>query len=340
MTLQTYFDRYLPPLEAEMRSALLTDDERHADLFGMLRYHLGWVDESFEPRQTWTGKRVRPVLCLLTCEACEGDWEQALPAASALELMHNFTLIHDDIEDNDDTRRGRPTVWRLWGRAQAINAGDTLFALSQLALLRLIGRDAPAETLISALRLFNRTCVAITEGQYLDIGFERRDDVSVDEYLAMIERKTAALVACSCEMGALIAEAPISRRESVRAFGRHLGLAFQIRDDILGIWGKSEVTGKPVGSDIIRRKKSLPILHGLACDEGLRRLFAQEAFFTPDDVAQATEMLQASGSRAYTESLEKAHYDRALSALEKADVHGAAAQGLSDLARKLLNRKM
>jgi len=332
-----YFDRYLPPLEAEMRLVLQTDDERHAGLYGMLRYHLGWVDQSFQPTSTWTGKRIRPVLCLLSCEACQMDWEQALPAASALELMHNFTLIHDDIQDNDETRRGRSTVWRLWGRPQGINAGDTLFALSQLALSRLIDRGVPSTTVISASRLFNQTCVLITGGQYLDIGFESREGVMVDEYLAMIERKTAALVACSCEMGALIAEASIKRRESLRAFGRHLGLAFQIRDDILGIWGNSEVTGKPVGSDIVRRKKSLPILHGLARDEQLRHLLAQ-ATLTPADVDRATELLQACGSRAYAEELEKAHHDEALAALEVADVHGAAAQGLYDLAQKLLNR--
>lgn len=141
MSLKTFFNRYLPPLEAEMRAVVQTSDPRYAGLFGMLRYHMGWADAAFNPCQARTGKRVRPVLCLLACEACGGDWEQALPAAAALELMHNFSLIHDDVEDQDKTRRGRPTIWALWGEAQAINAGDVLFALAQLALLRLSERD-------------------------------------------------------------------------------------------------------------------------------------------------------------------------------------------------------
>ena len=124
-----------------MRAVVQTSDPRYAGLFGMLRYHMGWADAAFNPCQARTGKRVRPVLCLLACEACGGDWEQALPAAAALELMHNFSLIHDDVEDQDKTRRGRPTIWALWGEAQAINAGDVLFALAQLSLLRLSERD-------------------------------------------------------------------------------------------------------------------------------------------------------------------------------------------------------
>lgn len=191
MSLEPFLTRYLPPLEAEMRAVVQAADPRQAMLFGMLHYHLGWADAAFNPCRTETGKRIRPILCLLACEACGGDWQQALPAAAGVELLHNFSLIYDDIEDHDETRRGRPTVWALWGEAQALNAGDALFALAQLALLRLSERSVPAATIVTAQTLFNQTCVALTCGQHLDIGFESRTSVPVAEYLAMIEDRGA-----------------------------------------------------------------------------------------------------------------------------------------------------
>ena len=373
MSLKTFFNRYLPPLEAEMRAVVQTSDPRYAGLFGMLRYHMGWADAAFNPCQARTGKRVRPVLCLLACEACGGDWEQALPAAAALELMHNFSLIHDDIEDQDKTRRGRPTIWALWGEAQAINAGDVLFVLAQLALLRLSERGAlslpalsgaeepalsgaeglqepalsraegskgtvPATTVVMAIRLFNHACLALTGGQYLDIGFESRDSVSTADYLTMIEGKTGALVACACEMGSLVAAAPAVQRENLRTFGHHLGLVFQMRDDVLGIWGDPIVTGKPAGADIARLKKSLPILHGLEQSAELRALLAQETLSTAD-VHRATELLRETDSREYAEQLAQEFHAQALAALDQANLHGPAALALHELAQMLLSRE-
>ena len=336
LSLSTFF-HCLTALEAEMRTVVRTTDPRQAGLFGMLHYHLGWADAAMRPGQTQAGKRVRPMLCLLACEACGGRWEQAIPAAAALELMHNFTLIHDDIEDGDETRRGRPTVWALWGQAQGVNAGDALFALVQLALVRLEERGVPAPAVVAAVGLLNRTCVALTGGQYLDIGFESRDDVSMPEYLAMIEGKTAALAAGASEMGALIATAPAARREQLRAFGHHLGMAFQMHDDVLGIWGDPAVTGKPVGADIARRKKSLPLLHGLERSAELRALLAQETL-SADDVRRATRLLEEADSRAYAEQLEREYHAQALDALAKTGLEGPAVQALQELAQVLLRR--
>ena len=334
----TFFDRYLPPLEAEMQNVLNVADPHYDGFFGMLRYHLGWADEAFNPCQARTGKRVRPVLCLLSCEACGGDWEQALPAGAAVELMHNFTLVHDDIEDRDETRRSRSTVWALWGEAQGINAGDALFSLAHLALLRLPERGVPAATVVTALRLLNRTELTLTSGQYLDIGFESRDNVSIAEYLMMIEAKTAALAACACEMGALVAAGSDSQREHLHSFGIHLGLAFQMRDDILGVWGDPAVTGKPAGADIVRRKKSLPILHGLGQSAELCALLTQEAL-SAADVRRATELLGETDSREYTEQMAREHHAQALAALEEASLQGTAGQALHGLAQMLLNRE-
>jgi geranylgeranyl diphosphate synthase type I len=338
MSLEELMSRYGPALEAEMQAVVQHREERQRHLFGMLRYHLGWVDASFERCDARSGKRVRPVLCLLSCESCGGSWERALPGGAAVELLHNFTLIHDDIEDQDETRRGRPTVWSVWGEAQGVNAGDTLFALSQLAILKLRDRGLPAAVVVEATRLFNETCVALTGGQHLDIEFEDRNDVSVDDYLAMVEGKTAALVSCSCELGALIADAPASQREYLRAFGRHSGLAFQMLDDILGIWGNSDMTGKPVGADIVRRKKTLPLLHGLERSMELRMLMARDSL-SDDDVRYARDLLEKAGSREYTERLAQSHHEAALTALRRANLCKPAAHALHELAEKLLNRR-
>jgi geranylgeranyl diphosphate synthase type I len=213
-----------------------------------------------------------------------------------------------------------------------------MYALSNLALLLLAERGVPAPTVVAACCLFNITQLALTGGQYLDIGFESRDDVSVEDYLAMIEGKTAALAACSCQMGALIADASEARCESLREFGRNLGLTFQMCDDVLGIWGDPTLTGKPAGADIARRKKSLPILHGLERSEDLRRLLKQDELST-SDVGRATELLERAGSREYTEQLAQEYHGRALAALEGAGLDGPAARALYELEQSLLSRE-
>jgi geranylgeranyl diphosphate synthase type I len=252
--------------------------------------------------------------------------------------MHNFSLIHDDIEDQDELRRGRPTVWSLWGEAQAINAGDTLFALAQLALIRLADRGVPTTTVVAALCCFNQTCATLTSGQYLDIGFESRSDISISDYLVMIEGKTAALVACACEMGGLVANAPDDLRHLLRSFGHHLGLAFQMRDDILGIWGDPARTGKPVGADIVRRKKTLPILYGMEHSEDLAALLEQDEL-SAHEVRLATALLEDTNSRAFVEQLIQEHHAQALAALDEANLRGPAPQALQEMAHSLLNRE-
>lgn len=338
MVLDTLTSQYREALEEDMRAMVQEAECPERDLFLMLHYHLGWVDATFEPCTARSGKRVRPKLCLLSCEGCGGVWTEAIPAATAIELLHNFSLIHDDIEDGDELRRGRPTIWSIWGEAQAINAGDTLFALSQLALLRLAERGVAPGVIVDAARLFNETCVALTTGQYLDIAFEKDHRVSVDEYLTMITGKTAALLACSCELGALVAEAPVPQREHVRSFGLHLGLAFQLLDDVLGIWGDEALTGKPVGADIARRKKTLPIIHGLERSGVLRDLMAGQRL-SDEEVQRARRVLEEAGSRHYTQCLARVHHDAALEELEQASLHPRATEALNQLSQKLLNRR-
>ncbi|MBN2549833.1 MAG: polyprenyl synthetase family protein [Anaerolineales bacterium] len=226
----------------------------------MLRYHLGWIDEHGNPLTSASGKALRPTLCLLACEAISGDYHQALPAAAALELVHNFSLIHDDIQDDDRERRGRPSVWAVWGKPQAINAGTVMLVLAEASLMRLTKRGVPSDLVLKISQRLDENCMRLIEGQYLDIHFESCQQVDTGEYMHMIENKTAALIACSLELGALLATSQARTLQALNNFGKHLGLAFQIRDDILGVWGDQGRLGKPVGSDIWRKKKSYPIV--------------------------------------------------------------------------------
>ncbi len=340
MTIQDYLDRYLPALEAEMQAVVAASGPTLRDLYGMLRYHLGWEDRDFRPitGPQPTGKRLRPVFCLLCCEACGGDWEQALPAAAAVELVHNFSLIHDDIEDGDSTRRGRPTVWSVWGVPQALNAGDTLFTLAHLALFRLMDRGVPPETALSALQILLTACLRITEGQFLDLRFEDQEEVSVEDYLFMIGCKTAELVSATCELGALVAGAPADVSERLRSFGYHAGIAFQIQDDILGIWGDPAVTGKPVGSDLRRGKKTFPVLYALNCQPALRHLLPNAAC-SSDDLQAAMALINRSGAREAARERVLEEVSRAVQALQEAGLSGPAADALDNLVRQLAFRE-
>ncbi|HEX2517315.1 MAG TPA: polyprenyl synthetase family protein [Chloroflexota bacterium] len=274
--------------------------------YGMMRYHLGWLNEQLAPASAPTGKRLRPLLCLLSAEACGDDTGRAQPVAVALELLHNFSLIHDDIEDHDSVRHHRPTVWALWGQAQGINAGDGMHVLSYLALLPLVELGVPAQTVLRLLESLAETSLIITEGQHLDLAFERREDVSPAEYLDMIGRKSAALLSCAAASGAIVAGAGQPQVAALAQYGHQLGMGFQIRDDILGIWGAAETTGKPAG-DLYRHKKTLPSLYALSRTEGedraaLRHLFATERP-EAEDVSSALAALERTGARRHCEQL-------------------------------------
>lgn len=250
-------------LNPELDAALTDLDGNAPMLAGMARYHLGLVDEAFQDAlvgPALRGKRVRPSIAMLSCAAVGGSPAKAAPLAAAIELLHNFTLIHDDIQDESPSRRHRPTVWKLWGIGQAINAGDALFGAAQLALLRAHERNLAADVVLKLGESFNRVTIEIVKGQVLDLGFEGRDDVRASDYLQMIEGKTSAIVRFAAWGGAVVAGASDAVANRFAAFGLALGLGFQIRDDLLGIWGAAAATGKAEADDIRRRKQSLPIV--------------------------------------------------------------------------------
>jgi geranylgeranyl diphosphate synthase type I len=330
------FARYLPALEATMRQAI--PDTTPDALYGMLRYHLGWVDTAFRPTADKAGKRLRPIFLLLTCEAQGGGWQQALPAAAAIELLHNFTLIHDDIEDHDRTRRGRPTLWAVWGEPQAINAGDALFTLAYRSLFNLQTTGIPAETVLRAVNLYTDIILHITEGQHLDLSFEAESEVDEATYLTMICGKTAALLGLACELGGMLAGATDAHLATLREFGVELGLAFQMQDDWLGLWGNPEQTGKPVGSDLRNRKKTLPILHGIAHSADFVTLLTTITDTDDADIARGLALLEAAGSGKYVQDRVLAHHQTALDALARSEGTGEAQAALYALAKQLLGR--
>jgi geranylgeranyl diphosphate synthase type I len=272
MDIGVEFSDLLGEIEAEMRSVLDGQDGHARPLYEMLSYHLG-LDQPDGPR----GKRIRPLLGLLAYQSLAGKYRDALPAAAAVELGHNFSLVHDDIEDSDRERRHRATLWAMWGVPLAINAGDALFALSRLALFRLMDAEGyEPQRLLDLMRVYDETCLALCEGQYLDISFERRVDVTVEEYMEMIGKKTAALLAASVQAGAMVASGDPVVVEAYRRFGYDLGIAFQIADDLKGTFWASAASGKPEAGDVRKRKKTFPLVWALehAPDEDRSRLGA------------------------------------------------------------------
>lgn len=325
----------LPLIEAELQKQVARlDDPRTRPFHAMLTYHMGWTGEGAGPEAA--GKRIRPLLVLLTTASCGADWHSALPAAAAVELVHNFSLVHDDIEDHSDKRRGRTTLWKKWGLAQGTNAGDGLFVLSNLALADL-SADYPAPFVLRAARILHQTCLDLTRGQFLDISYENRADLTVEDYWPMVSGKTAALLAACCLIGALLGGADEARQQAFRAFGHHLGLAFQVQDDILGIWGDEALTGKSAASDLVEGKKSLPVLFGLEKGGKFAKRWAQGPV-RAGEVGKLAKVLEAESARASAQEAARQMTDLALENLRAAHPQGEAGASLQSLADKLLRR--
>jgi geranylgeranyl diphosphate synthase type I len=325
----------LTEIEDELkRQVSRLDEEQLLPFKEMLTYHLGWTGEGSGDEST--GKRIRPLLLLLTTASCGMDWKKALPAAAAVELVHNFSLVHDDIQDNSSKRRGRPTVWVKWGAPLAINAGDALFVLSTLALTDLAD-GYPPETALESVRILQHTCLDLTRGQYLDMSFEDRFEIKAEDYWMMVTGKTASLLSASCHIGAVLGGADEPAVEAYRSFGHFLGLAFQVQDDILGVWGDENVTGKSAASDLIERKKTLPVVAGLN-KQGRFADFWKNNEITPENVEEAARLLASESAYTYTHDIAKQMTDLAISSLREANPQGEAGDALMDLADKLLHR--
>jgi len=343
MSLEKIFDRFLPQIEGDLQQAVRIPHQSLAPYYDIMRYHLGWVDEEFRAIQANSGKRLRPVLCLLACEAAGGDPQQALPAASALELVHNFSLVHDDIQDASPFRRSRRAVWDIWGAAHGINVGDGLFVLARLSLHRLSDRSVSLGRQQAASLALDQACLALCEGQFFDMSFEEHLDVDLDQYLWMIGHKTGALLAASAQLGAIVATDDLACIDNFFRFGENLGMAFQIQDDILGAWGDPQVTGKSAATDIRDKKKTLPVVYALnhsnhRAAKQMAHLYAQEGPLDASAIGSVLDLLQGLGARQYSEEMAETYYRQALQDLDETGIENAAQSHLRELAALLLGR--
>lgn len=336
-------DTRIPWLDDEMEGAIASASP-DLDLYRWARYHLGWYDESLQPmsladRRKHGGKRLRGVLTVLACEAAGGSGQVAASAGAAIEFIHNFSLVHDDVEDNDEERRHRPTVWKLWGIPHAINVGSNMQAMVDAAVLRL-AHDHPGDTVVRVFQIITRAIVLMTEGQYLDMAAQDAHEMSLEEYFRMTGGKTAALIEAALRVGAVLGTEDESRVESFAGFGRSFGLAFQCRDDYLGIWGEPSSTGKPVGSDIVQGKRSLPIVHALATAtpdtaDGWRL----RAALADRDVSTVLELLESLGTKEFVNAKVEEHTTAALQALEQAGGLSPYAEAIREIAYYALGRE-
>jgi geranylgeranyl diphosphate synthase type I len=305
----------LADTEIEILRVVGDRDASTAGVYEMIRYHLG-LDGSAGPR----GKRMRPLLGLLAYASIAGEHARALPGAAAVELGHNFSLVHDDIEDGDVERRHRATLWALHGVPQAINTGDLIFSLSRVALHRLTDLGFSDAKVLRLMRLYDETCVMLCEGQYIDIAASASDEpMTVELYFDMIGRKTAALISASIEAGALLATDDEAVITGYRRFGWALGIAFQLNDDLLGIWGQEQKTGK-VPTDIARHKKTLPVMYAFqhAGPEDRERLAELYGLPELDDgqIAEVVSILERSGAQDFTREEAQRYRDECLAELD------------------------
>ena len=339
MGIPLVFARYRGAIENELKVVLA---ERQSPLYDMLKYHLGWIDENGNVQDGPSGKAIRPSLCLLACEAVGSEYHKALPAAAAIELVHNFSLIHDDIQDDDVERRHRLTVWSIWGKPQAINAGTAMRILASLALLRLKEHDIPIQKQFLIQHIMDESSLTLIEGQYLDISYENRFDIGVNDYLDMINKKTGALIACSLHIGALLGTDDRDMVESFRDIGRNLGLAFQIKDDILGIWGDETKTGKPLGSDIRHKKKTFPIVYALERANGSLRKELIDIYsnggIDGSGIVAVLSVLDAVGVQLQAEKMAETYCDEAMKVIDKLPILPSARDDLKEVVRFLTDR--
>jgi len=314
-------------VDPALRAAVATLSEPTRTICG---HHFGWCDPAGRP-----GKALRPAMTIACAKAVGATADAAVPAATAVELLHNFTLIHDDIIDGDHTRRNRRTVWSAFGIPAAILAGDALFAL---AVEVLAAHPRPR----TATALLGRGLVEVINGQTADLVLEHRDRASLAESMDMAARKTGALLGCACALGALSGGAGSDQVTCLRRFGEQLGMAFQLVDDVLGIWGDPETTGKPARSDVVNRKKSLPVVaaldSGTAAGAELGALYRLDRPLTSTEVGHAVRLVEQAGGRLWARQRTDRCLAEALALVRGADIAPAAAGELSALAHLVVQR--
>ena len=336
------FEQIVADIDGEMR-IIRQQQQTIAPLFWeVVDYQFGWDLDNPAQAQRVAGKKARPLLMALVALAVSGSYEHVLPAGAALELIHNFTLIHDDVMDHSPERRHRPAVWTHWGEYQAINVGDGLFALANLALSYLAQRGTAPHKIVQAYEILSRACMWTAEGQILDMDFEDREAVLPDEYITMVAHKSGTLIEAAARIGALLSTDDEAVVDAYGTFARSVGIAFQVRDDYLGIWGDEAQTGKSATSDIREKKKSYPVLIAFqqandADRATLRHIYAQETLNTAD-IETVVTILDRVDAASQTDRVAKSYYERAMTSLDATGIHNAAQDQVRNYANFLIRR--
>ncbi len=333
------FQRYRANISRSLRDSL---SQQHSDVYDMLRYYMGWVDENGRPHEAMEGKALRPTLCLFACEAVGGALEMAMPSAVALEFIHNFSLIHDDIQDRDEIRHNRKTLWAVWGDPKALVAGNVLRVVADECLHQLLDSGLDYDRALAAGTLLTEAYLEMIEGQYLDLQFEGRHDISMSDYLNMISRKTGALIRCSLNLGAVVGAQEQGVGDAFKESGRAMGYVFQIIDDVLGVWGDEETTGKPVGADIRRKKNSYPVVYtmGRANDKDQKMLneIYEKDELDDSDVDSVLAVMDRLDVKNQAQQEAEKYANVALESLAPVELSREARQEVEDLAHFLLVR--
>jgi len=303
----------------------------------MIEFQLGMDREGNSDKSQ--GKRLRPLFVLQMCKAMGGHWQDALPAAASVELLHNFSLIHDDIQDGSETRRGRDTVWKKWGIAQAINIGDAMLTLSFLSLGRLESK-MDHKSINSMKMLLEQTCLTLTKGQFLDLAYEKENILPMELYWEMVNGKTAVLLSASCKLGAMVGGADQSQVDKIGQFGITFGLAFQVQDDYLGIWGDPKITGKSQFTDLLNQKKTYPILLGLESKNGFSDLWNQPGLINEATATVLARHLENEGIKEQTKNTFIRLYATACQQLDNLDLSRVYAAPLNNLIETIKQRVM
>src|SRR5437764_3087336 len=329
LELDQVFERVQGTVVPRLRAAVERLPGPMRDVVG---YHFGWCDECGRPTHGRSGKLIRPALALLCAQAVGGTEDRAVDAAVAVELVHNFSLMHDDVMDGAPTRRSRQSVWWQFGMPTAILAGDALLPLAIEVLAEVPGS---VHTLCEAVR-------GLVHGQSLDIEFEQRDDVTMEECLAMAGGKTATLLRCACELGAVHGGGTPGRVAALKRFGWHLGVAFQLMDDLLGIWGDPRMTGKPALSDLRAGKKTVPVVAALAAggtpSRYLAQLYLRPDPLTEEELALVAKLVEKAGGRDWAHDEADRQIDAALTSLSDADPAPRVRHVIADLAHLVTHR--
>jgi geranylgeranyl diphosphate synthase, type I len=342
--------QYAEPLDAEIRAELNIELEEF--MRGAISYHFGWCDQNFQSIPGGnSGKKLRPIMFLLAYQGAnphsfEADLTPAMPVAACLEMIHNYSLLHDDIEDDDLQRRGRATAWAIWGKPIAINIGDCLHVLAFRRLFRAAEKGLSHQRVLQIASTIAAMSVKLALGQHKDLSFEGSLDVTPGMYIDMIGGKTAAIFACALECGAIAGLPDPLDHAKIKAFadfGLKIGLGFQIRDDILGIWGIESETGKPSGSDIRRRKKSLPVLYALNNTSGTQHeqildIYRRTEPLTPEEEQFVFATLESCGAKDYTQQQADYYKQEALAALSRVGSNNPALEQLKQLCTFLVER--